>query len=97
MSLMRFVLPAKYTPETAPRPLNNQVRVVEVPERVVAVLRFTGSTTPKTADQQYGMLRQALENSSWRIAGEPSALYYDPPWTLPFLRRNEVTVPVFEE
>ena len=39
-------------------------------------------------------LLRALEESGWRPIGKPTSLFYDPPWTLPFLRRNEVAVPV---
>ena len=38
-------------------------------------------------------LDRVLEESNWRAVGEPTTLFYDPPWTIPFLRRNEVAVP----
>ncbi len=93
---MRFFLPAKYTVETAPEPTNPKVRLVEVPERTVAVRRFTGSTGAKEAARQRKELDSELSRSDWKASGEPFAMYYDPPWTLPFLRRNEVAVPVIK-
>ncbi len=91
---MRFFLPSSYTPETAPRPTDPRVQIVAVPEETVAVLRFTGSTRPETVDGRKAELLGALERSNWQPSGEPVAYFYDPPWTIPFLRRNEVAVPV---
>ena len=91
---MRFFLPAEYTPETAPQPTDPNVWVLEVPERTLAVLRFTGSTGADNVAAHWGELQRAVETSRWRTAGEPTTMFYDPPWTIPFLRRNEVAVPV---
>ena len=91
---MRFFLPAEYTIETAPQPTDPDVRIVEVPERTVAVLRFSGSRGTESVERQTQALATAVDRSAWRTDGEAFALFYDPPWTLPFLRRNEVAVPV---
>ncbi len=91
---MRFFLPAAYTLETAPRPTNPDVRLVETPERTLAVLRFTGSTSPANAARHVDELEAILHGSRWQPAGDAAAMFYDPPWTLPFLRRNEVAMPV---
>jgi hypothetical protein len=93
---MRFFLPASYTPASAPQPSDPRVRIVPVPAATVAVLEFTGSTsTERVAGEQQRLLR-VLEGSPWRPTGSPVALFYDPPWTIPFLRRNEVAVAVAE-
>ena len=92
--VMRFFLPAEYTPETAPEPTDPAVRILEVPERTVAVLRFSGSRGSRNVARHMGELDRIVEASEWRAAGAPTTLFYDPPWTLPFLRRNEVAVPV---
>ena len=39
-------------------------------------------------------LLETLEQSSWDTAGEPVTYVYDPPWTIPFFRRNEIVIPV---
>jgi hypothetical protein len=91
---MRFFLPADYTLETAPEPTNPDVRIFEVPERTIAVLRFSGSRGSDNVARQMSKLNGVLEGSGWRAAGEPLTLFYDPPWTLSFLRRNEVAVSV---
>ena len=91
---MRFFLPAEYTLETAPQPTNPDVRIFEVPERTVAVLRFSGSRGSDNVARHMSELDTVLNGSAWRAAGEPFSMFYDPPWTIPSLRRNEVAVPV---
>jgi len=60
----------------------------------VAVLRYTGSTGPQAVAATRARLLDALRTGPWRPLGEPMAWFYDPPWTIPALRRNEVAVPV---
>ena len=40
------------------------------------------------------MLMKALQSTKWKVVGPATAFFYNPPWTLPFLRTNEVAVPV---
>ncbi|WP_322517811.1 heme-binding protein [Rhodopseudomonas palustris] len=89
---MRFFLPAKLTPETAPKPSDDRVKIVSVPEETVATLRFTWTGRDLGVRQQE--LIAALENSRWQPAGAPYGLFYDAPFTIPFLRRNEAAVTV---
>ncbi|MDX2225343.1 MAG: heme-binding protein [Rhodospirillaceae bacterium] len=91
---MRFYLPAGLTRETAPVPKDGRVRIVEVPVETLAVLRFSGSRGDSAVIAQKARLIAALEGSDWRVAADPVAFFYDPPWTPPFLRRNEVAVRV---
>ena len=65
-----------------------------MPEQSLAVLRFTGSTGQTAVAAREAELMRNLAGSPWQPLGEPVAMFYDPPWTLPFLRRNEVAIPV---
>ncbi len=91
---MRFFLPPEFTEENAPPPANQQVRIVMLPAVTVAAIRFTGLGGRDAEAEQRDALAAALAESGWQPAGAAAALYYDPPWTIPFLRRNEITVPV---
>ena len=91
---MRFFLPASYTPETAPEPADPKVRLVELPSTTEAVLRFSGLGGEARIVEESAQLREALDGSDWMLAGEATTLFYDPPWTLPFFRRNEIAIPV---
>jgi hypothetical protein len=92
-TVMRFFLPRSLALATAPEPNDPRVRLVTVPEETLAVLRFTGWRDSGAVAERSEQLLRALEGSAWRPLATPVALFYDPPWTLPFLRRNEVAVP----
>ena len=89
---IRFFLPAALT--DPPAPSDARVRIVTVPEETLAVLRFSGTAGADAVAERTRALTAALSGTAWRQAGEPVAWFYDPPWTLPPLRRNEVAVPV---
>ncbi|MDP2152224.1 MAG: heme-binding protein [Methylotenera sp.] len=90
---VNFVMPAQYTMDTLPSPNNSQVMLRQIPVRKVAVLRFSGlvnaeKTAQKTKELLTWMAGKKLEASS----AEPELARYNPPWTLPFLRRNEIMI-----
>ncbi|SFK42601.1 SOUL family heme-binding protein [Falsiroseomonas stagni] len=89
---IRFFLPAAL--RDPPAPLDARVTVVEVPAETVAVQRFTGLPSPEAVAEARRRLEAALPATRWVAAGEAVAWFYDPPWTIPALRRNEVAVPV---
>lgn len=91
---IRFFMPARYTRETLPEPLAARVRIVELPDALFAVRRFAGTTGPREVEAETERLLAALRGSAWRPAGEPETWFFDPPWTIPALRRNEVAIPV---
>jgi len=92
--VMRFFLPAGLALDTLPLPDDPAVRLTEVPAQTLAVLSFSGARDADTLSERQRDLLARLEPTAWRASGAPSAFLYDPPWTLPFLRRNEVVVAV---
>lgn len=93
---IRFYMPAKWTIDRLPTPDDERVRLVAQPAETLAVLRFTGDRSPDAVDAQTAKLRDALRATGFESIGPPTSWFYDPPWTLPFLRRNEVAIPVAE-
>ena len=89
---MRVFLPRAYSMETAPKPLDSRVKILNVPERTVASIRFSGLPEEETLTAKTQELMRALDGTPWRPASQPVAYFYDPPWTIPFLRRNEIVV-----
>jgi len=89
---MAFFLPASYELSTAPTPRDARVKLEAVPAQTLAVLRFTGMGGVAWLRQR--QLQSKLVRSKWKVAGEPFMFYYDAPFTVPFLRRNEAAVPV---
>ena len=91
---IRFFMPASYTEASLPRPDDPAVRIVTVPAETYGVYRYTGSIDTTATQAGERELLQRLEGKGWVPTGQPVAWFYDPPWTLPFLRRNEAAVTV---
>lgn len=92
--VIRFYMPSVKTMASLPQPDDPAVRLVTVPAETVAVRRFSGSTAPRAVADQAAALMRTLGDRGWKAVESPAAWFYDPPWTLPFLRRNEVSVAV---
>ena len=89
-----FYAPSTYTLESMPIPEDPAVELRTAPGIVVAVRRFSGDRSPAAVARETQNLLRELEGSGWKASGPSFDWFYDPPWTLPFLRRNEVGVPV---
>ncbi len=91
---MSFVLPAGKTREETPDPLDSRVRIVTLPEREVAVIRFTGYASPQEVDAVTVRLQDGLKKAGIETVGESFLMRYDTPWMPGFLRRNEVGIEI---
>ena len=90
--VIRFFMPSGYTLDTLPTPGDERVRLVNVPAERVAVLQFSGIASPEAIAEHTGRLLAALRANSVEPEADPVSWFYDPPWTIPFRRRNEVAV-----
>lgn len=89
---MHFVMPSKYTLETLPAPNNSQVMLREIAAKKFAVVIFSGiASEAKTAKKTEELLAW-MASEQLKPTGVPELARYNPPWTLPFFRRNEVMV-----
>ena len=91
---IRFVMPASYTMETLPKPKNTAVTLKEVQERRVAVIRFSGTAHHENLQRHTEQLQSFIKVKGLNAISEPVYAFYNPPWTLPFLRRNEILVEI---
>ncbi len=89
-----FMLPTRYTLETAPIPSDPRVQVREVPGRLMAVLRYSGRWTERNFEKKRASLLALLESEAVAPLGDIQSALYDAPYMPPFLRRNEVMVEV---
>ena len=92
--VIRFFMPSKWTMDTLPEPDDDKVQLVPVPGETVAVLRFSGDRSPAAVQAHIDELRNELLDNGIEPTGDPVAWFYDPPWTLPSRRRNEVAIPI---
>jgi hypothetical protein len=94
MDKMSFIMPKRFNLESLPKPLSAQIKIDLVQKAKVAAIRFSGFSSPKKSDEEAEKLLMVLKSNGIEIEGEPFLMRYNPPWTLPFLRRNEVAIKV---
>ena len=89
-----FVMPAKYTMETLPEPLDTRVKLKEVPGQLIAALKYSGTWSKDRYEEKKIRLQALMRQKNLKPAGEPIFARYNPPFMPWFLRRNEVLIPV---
>ena len=90
----RFMMERSYATETLPTPLDEAVRLVAVPAGHVAALSFRGGRSERRFQRAERDLLGALARDGVAVSGPAQLAVYSGPATPPFLRRNEVLVPV---
>jgi hypothetical protein len=94
---IQFVMPAKWTLATLPKPNDKSVVIREVPAARFAVIRYSGFWSRSRYDTQLAALQSAMEHEHIKASGSPIWARYDPPFMPWFLRRNEIMIPVSRE
>lgn len=91
---VNFVMPSRYTLATIPKPNNRAVSLKEIPSKSFVVLKYSGfNTVAKVQSKTQEAVEWALQKNL-KVIGTPQLSRYDPPWTLPMFRRNEIMVEV---
>jgi effector-binding domain-containing protein len=85
-----FNMPKQYTKETLPLPINPEVKIIEVPSEKYAVITFSGLVREKKYAEMLNLLNEEMKKRNIDPKGPAILARYNPPWTLPFLRRNEL-------
>jgi SOUL heme-binding protein len=91
---VRFVMPSNYTMETLPKPNNSAVKLKEIGAKRYAVIRFSGLAGEDSLKRRIEELNAFISAKNLTPLSAPTYAFYNPPWTLPFLRRNEVMVEI---
>ncbi len=89
-----FVLPGSRTLEQYPVPTDPQVSLRAVAGETAAALRWSGRWTSGNVAKRTRELRDLMAEAGWAAAGDARWARFDPPWTPPFARRNEIVIPV---
>ena len=94
-SMMSFTMPSEHSIEDLPSPNDKGVEIAGVDEYVVAVLSFSGFSRTSKARRLMAKLESLVRNEGMVADGSPILAVYDNPGTtLPFMRRNEIHLPL---
>jgi hypothetical protein len=91
---MAFILPFRYSLKTAPEPLNPNIRLKQIDERKLAVIRFRGRTMESDVTKKTKLLLATLNKKNIKTDGTPFLMRYNPPFIPGFLRRNEIGIKI---
>jgi predicted transcriptional regulator YdeE len=91
---IHFVMPSRYTLASIPKPKNSLVSLREIPSKHYAVLQYSGFNTMARVQTKTQELMDWALKRSLTVMGTPQLSRYDPPWTLPMFRRNEIMVEI---
>lgn len=92
--LMAFVLPQEYSLSTAPVPLDSSVTIKEIAGKKIAVIRYSGSLSEQGIGEKSEELKSWVDKQGYKAISPARSAAYDPPWTLPFLRRNKIHIDI---
>tara|TARA_Y100001970_G_scaffold291262_1_gene427750 strand:+ start:1367 stop:1978 length:612 start_codon:yes stop_codon:yes gene_type:complete len=89
-----FVMPSKFNIDSLPIPNNNRIRLKEVLAKKFVVIEFSGTNSNENIIEHENQLMIYIAANHLKIIGSPKYAFYDAPWTLPILRRNEVMIEI---
>lgn len=89
-----FVMPSEYTMESLPKPNNDAVALKDIVSKKYAVIQFSGTSSKDNVMRHEKQLERYIAGNNINALSLPIYAFYNPPWTLPPLRRNEVMIEV---
>jgi hypothetical protein len=90
--VVRFTMPSSFTLETLPEPNDPRVKLRKIAPARFVVIRFSGYATPSSVAARTAELIAFAKGRHLHMIGPASLAQYNPPWTLWFMRRNEVMI-----
>jgi len=90
--VVRFTMPGGYSLETLPEPNDPRVTLRNVAPARFAVVRFSGVARDTNVAAKTAELTAFAKAHHLHTIGPASLAQYNPPWTLWFMRRNEVMI-----
>ena len=89
-----FVMPSEYTMDTLPKPVNERVVLKEIPAKTFVAITFSGTNSDENVKAHEKILLEYVEANDLSVISTPQYAFYNPPWTLPPMRRNEVMIEI---
>ena len=94
--LVSFIMPAEYSMKTLPEPVDDRVSLKEIPTKQLVTVRFSGTSSDENVKEHEQKLIEYIKANNLSVIGSPKYAFYNPPWTLPSMRRNEVMFEIAE-
>ena len=91
-----FVMPSEYTMDTLPKPFNERIMLKETTPKTLVVITFSGKNSDKNLEDNKNQLLEYVRSNDLSIVGTPKYAFYNPPWTLSPMRRNEIMIEIKE-
>ena len=89
---VQFVMPSQYTMQTLPKPNNADITIAELPVQTYGVIKFSGLAGENKVAKKTKALQEWMQAQNLTMIGTPELARYNPPWILPFMRRNEIMI-----
>ena len=93
---INFIMPKKYKMDTLPLPVNDRVKIKEIPSKQYVAIKFSGRNSNSNIEEHEKKLLDYIKEKNLKVKPVPKYAFYNPPWTLPILRRNEVMFELIE-
>lgn len=88
--IVRFVMPEGLTLDKLPKSEDPSIKLTKLANSKYILIVFSGSSTDKNLQKHLQILRTYIKNNDLNVNDNPIMAFYNPPWVLPFLRRNEI-------
>jgi hypothetical protein len=93
-SVMSFVLPEEFKLENAPKPTDPELQLNQLKNYKVAAITFSGLLSKNNIKKHKDILDNWIKTQGYKKTGSYKTAGYNPPYTIPFFRRNEVLIPI---
>lgn len=91
---VRFIMPKMFSMETLPRPNSEMIQLIPVQSKRFAAIRFSGIASEGNIECYTNELKDYISAENLEAIGGVILAFYNPPWTLPFFRRNEIMIEI---
>jgi len=92
--IVSFIMPNTFTLTTLPKPNNNQIKIIGLPKEKYAVIVFSGLVRESSYQEKENLLNKFIKEKNLTTTSKIKIARYNPPWTLPFFRRNELMIKI---
>lgn len=91
---LSFIAPKQYNIENLPKPLDEKISIVEEKEKTYIAITFSGNMNEDSKNKHLTNLLKYCKDNNLNVNKNPIILMYNPPWTLPLLKKNEILLEI---